>query len=445
MKISLPEGVELTPTLIQKILQMNSVERARVENLYNYYRGQTKILQRTVSDSTKPNNKIANPFPAYITNTLSGYFAGEPITYKSMDEAYVDELNLILNYNDASFVDMELARSASICGTAYELHYVDEEGMPRFTFINPLEMIVVYDSTVENHILYAIRVIPQFDIQKNQQYYDVYIYDKEKIRQYKAGAMLSNLTFVDEISHFYGKVPVVVYQNNNDNLGDFELVIPLIDAYDAIESDTLNDYEAFVDAFLILKGLTADADDIAQMKENRTLLLDNDADADWLIKQESGNTTEQMKQRIVADIHKFSCCPDLTDKEFAGNASGVAIKYKLLGTEDVVSTKERYYKRGALRRLELITNILNLKGNAYDYRSVEIIFTRALPTNETEMADVISKLSGIVSTETLLSLLPFIENTKQEMERLEAEKEQNPFYNLPLEMEEVEENEDEEE
>lgn len=444
MKLTLPLDTPLSEDLVRKILQMNAAERGRIEELYDYYRGKTKILRRTVADPTKPNNKIVNPFPAYITNTLSGYFMGEPITYKSEDEAQIDELNMIVSYNDGSFVDMELARGASICGTSFELHYVDEEGQPRFVQVNPLEVIPVYDDTIENNLLYVIRVIPQFNIAKQQDYFDVYIYDDKTIKHYKSGVALTSFELLDEMPHFYGEVPWVIYHNNNEDLGDFELVKSLIDAYDSIESDTLNDFEAFVDAYLVLKGMTADADDIAQMKENRTLLLDNDADADWLIKQESGNTVEDMKNRIVSDIHKFSCCPDLTDKEFAGNASGVAIKYKLIGTEDVVSTKERYFKKGIQRRLELITNILNLKGNSYDYRAIEVVFTRALPTNETEIADTINKLSGIVSTETLLSLLPFVEDVEAEMNRLEEQKERNPFYNLPLEMnEEDEENEDE--
>ena len=53
-----------------------------------------------------------------------------------------------------------------------------------------------------------------------------------------------------------------------------------------------------------------------------------------------------LKKAIKDDIHEFSKVPCLTDENFVGNASGVAMKYKLLGFEGLGKTKERYFKRG---------------------------------------------------------------------------------------------------
>ena len=69
----------------------------------------------------------------------------------------------------------------------------------------------------------------------------------------------------------------------------------------------------------------------------------------------------------------------------------------------------------------------------YDWRSIEINYTRNLPTNVNEMADVVQKLSGTVSTPTLLAQLPFITDVEAEMERLQEDRERNPFYNLEIE------------
>ena len=55
---------------------------------------------------------------------------------------------------------------------------------------------------------------------------------------------------------------------------------------------------------------------------------------------------ENMKNRFNDEIHKFSSTPDLSDDFFSGNASGVAIKYKLYGTETLTAVKERYFKKG---------------------------------------------------------------------------------------------------
>jgi hypothetical protein len=39
-----------------------------------------------MKDKAKPNNKIANAYASYITDTLVGYFIGEPISYTSNDD-----------------------------------------------------------------------------------------------------------------------------------------------------------------------------------------------------------------------------------------------------------------------------------------------------------------------------------------------------------------------
>ena len=164
--------------------------------------------------------------------------------------------------------------------------------------------------------------------------------------------------------------------------------------------------------------------------------MDEGTSAEWLIKDTSDNNIENIKNRIDADIHKFAKCPNLADKEFASNASGVAIKFKLLGTENKVSIKERKFKRGLQQRLELLANIKGVLANGFDWRSIDIIFTRNIPANDVDIANMVNTLSGIVSEETLLAQIPFVEDVAGEIERLDKEKEKdkenNPFFQSDL-------------
>ena len=87
MKFNLSIDTELNTTVLKKILEKDKADTARYIKLENYYRGQhTAILSKKVSNSAAPNNKIVNPYPSYIVDTLSGYMVGEPITYSSTDE-----------------------------------------------------------------------------------------------------------------------------------------------------------------------------------------------------------------------------------------------------------------------------------------------------------------------------------------------------------------------
>lgn len=188
-------------------------------------------------------------------------------------------------------------------------------------------------------------------------------------------------------------------------------------------------------------GYTAEPEDIAKMKQQRVLLMDNDSKAEWLVKKGDSQGVETTKERIERDIHKFSKTPNSNDKNFGGNTSGVAMKYKLLGTENIASIKERKFKKGLQRRLELISNILKtLSRPSFDWLGVDITFTRNIPINEDDVSAMVKNLNGIVSKQTLVAQLPFVEDPEQEMKQLNDEIKQSIFYANPqLELNQEEE------
>ena len=181
------------------------------------------------------------------------------------------------------------------------------------------------------------------------------------------------------------------------------------------------------------------------MKNNRTLLVDGDGDASFLTKTVSDTYIQNMLNRLTNDFHKLTGTPNLTDESFAGNASGVALSYKMFGLEKQMNKKESKWRRSIQRMLELIVNVLNMRGQNIDYRNYKITFTRALPQNVTEIAQMVTSLNGIVSNETLLSLLPFIEKPKEELDRVNSEKEAAfETYSFPMTDEPVTDDENEE-
>ena len=387
-----------------------------------------------MKDPSKPNNKIANAYASYITDTLVGYFIGEPISYTSNDDNLLQDLSMIFEYNDEADENAELAKNASVYGVAYEMLYLSEEDkMIRFKSLNPKEIIPIFDKTVEQNLMAVIRYYDDYDVVEDKTFTIVEVIDNANVRRYK---MDTSFLLLEEYPHYFGMVPVAIYKNNEEERGDFEAVISLIDAYDKMESDTLNDFEYFVDAYLALYGFTAEAEDVAKMKENRILLMDEGTSAEWLIKQTSDVYVENMKNRLDADIHKFAKCPNMSDKEFASNASGVAIKFKLLGTENLVSIKERKFKRGLQQRLELMSMISGVLRESFDWRAIDIIFTRNVPSNDSDIANMVNTLKDIVSEETLLAQIPFVENVQDELERLKQEREENkelnPFFSTGL-------------
>ena len=416
----LDANTKLTPLMIQRYIQKHRQEEQHLEMLYDYYKGNTAITKRTMIDPSKPNNRIVNPYATYISDTFTGYFLGEPVTYNcGENEELLERITDLFNYNDEAAVNAELAKDASIFGVAYELLYTDENADIRFRKIDPIKAIPIYDNTLEEDLLYFIRYYDNVDIMTDRKTTYVEVYSRDSICYYKDD---SGFMLLEERPHAFKAVPINVYQNNQEELGDYENVISLIDAYDAITSDSINEFNYFSDCYLALYGMSGtEAEDIAAMKEQRVMLLETDARAEWLTKQINDTYVENLKNRLDTQIHKFSRCPAMTDDNFAANASGVAMKYKLMGIETATSKKERAFKKALQRRIELICNIFGVMGSDYDYMDIQPTFTRNIPANLVEVADVVSKVGHLLSEETQISLLPIDVNPDQEKARKEAE------------------------
>jgi SPP1 family phage portal protein len=326
--------------------------------------------------------------------------------------------------------------------------YVDEESKPKAAALNPKEAFVVYDDTVEHRPMFGVRWMDKFDEKGKKTGVTVYVHTKNEEQVYE-GKTIQALAAVENKgkTHQFGGVPVVEFWNNAQERGDFEPVLSLIEAYDVLESDRVNDKQQFTDAVLLLTGCTLageedeavveeeDGEEVKTKRDPRTpaqrlleektlSLPDTEAKAEWLVKKSDESGAETLKNALKSDIHKMSMIPDMTDEHFAANASGVAMRYKLLGLEQLTMTKERWFREGLRARLRLFAHFLSVlaKGNL-DPDSVKITFTRSLPVNETEIAAMVAQLSGIAPQKTLLGQLPFIEDVDEAVAELEAEKE----------------------
>lgn len=403
--------------------------------MQKYYVGKHDIINRKFNDSSKPNQKLVNPFGKQITDQLTSYFVGKPVRYTAEKENkdYLERLQFILDINNESAHNSELAKTSSIHGVAYELLWVNDKGIPQFSQVPINEMFVVYDNKLDAQPLMAVRHYGMYNYITETEDILVEIYTKNAVYKFIKGKD----GYVEQSveAHYFGEVPVVAYFNNADGLGDWQVVTPLIDAYDNMQSNSANDFEYFSDAYLVVKGMMeTEAEDIAEMKNNRVMLLSEESDAEWLVKQTDFTSIDGFKTRIKDDIYSFSGTLDMSEIANVSNISGVAIQYKLLSTEALTSNKERQFRKSLHKRLELITAILNLQGHSFTHTDIEIQFIRNIPRNIQESIQLVSQLYGTVSHKTLLSQLPFINDAEYELNLLRQEKlnEVSDEYEFPL-------------
>lgn len=418
--------------ILSLITKHHSMITGKVKNK-KYYDGKHDILSRK-REKNAPNNKVVCNHAKDISDTATGYFMGNSITYANTADADIEPLLTAFDKANIDDVDFENAMDSSIMGVGYEYVYAKEdESTPTSKNISALSTFIIYDDTIEENELAGVYYYPK----KN---------DAEDIVQWVATVVTANYKYVLYIentpdvpqnvteepeAHFFGEVPIIEYLNNKDGIGDFEQQIPLIDAYNKLMSDRVNDKEQFVDAILVMYGaiLGDDEEETTEahkkLNEEKLLELPADAKAEYLTRQMEEAGVEILRKAIKEDIYTFSHVPNLSDENFVGNSSGVAMEYKLLGLEMITKVKERNYKKGLRKRIRLYCNYLGMKEIALEAGSIVASFSRSLPKNLQELAGVIYNLKDIVSAETLLKLLPFVEDPDNEIEKVREQADEN--------------------
>lgn len=439
-RIKLADDISVTPEVIDYCLKKFRRHQRRLSTLEKYYQNETAIQGRVMEDPEKPNNKISHSFGKYITKIATAYFMGYGVKYEvdSPDEAYKtaykQALDDILDSNMTKIKHFEEAKEMSKRGISYELLFINPEGKLKTQYYQADEMIPVFSQTPENFLTMVLRpyTLTSIDGRSNDvEYVDVYtrLYVYNFVRRRGGQWQLQ-----EKFSHNFSDVPVIIRMNNAELKGDYEDVIPQIDTYDKAVSDTSNNLDYFSDAYLVFEGiddLNAEDDDGNElsasdsakvMKENRTIFAPTGCKPGFITKDADDTAAENHKNRTFKDIFFLSQVPNLTDEEFAGNLSGVAIKYKLFGLEELSIEKETYFRSSETKKVRLITEYINdLKNTKYDWRDVKLSFDRSAVANTYEAAQTINLLRDILSDRTLIGMYPEIDNPDEELKQRQKE------------------------
>lgn len=423
MKYTLPKDTKISATVIKNAIEYNEKRRARFDLLDRYYIGDQNILHREKPD-TLHNNRVMVNHAKYIVDTNVGYLLGNPVEYQATDKYKIDDVLDAYKKQTMNDTDSEIAKNCAIFGLQYEYIFSNEDANPESALLDVRNTIITYDNTIKHKKLFAINYRPQFlkSTDTKPDHYDVMVVDNSSVKNYTLKEDI--LTLVDDNPHVFKDVPIIKYLNNKDCLGDFETVISLIDAYNIIQSDRVNDREQLVDAILCFYGVKFTEEQMIELKEHRMISnIPLDGKIEYLIKTLNESDTDVLRKNIENDIHKISMTPNLADENFANNSSGVAISYKLLAFDQNIKNKERYFERGLMERFRLYNNFLNTKSSMplIPIEEVDAIFKRNLPRNDYETSQMIMNLIGTVDKELLVSQLSFVRDSKETVELAKTE------------------------
>ena len=411
----LPKDTVMSPELLAEyITKHKMLVNTYYQKFKNAYENKYEIYDLPDKDLHKPDNRISVNFAKYIVDTFNGFFIGNPIKISADEKGVNDYIQFIDRYSDQDDNNAELSKICSIYGHGYEMYYNDD-GQIAITYLNPTEAFIIYDESIVEKPLFFVR----------------YYKDYKNIERgsWSDGGFIQyfhnngSYVFDDYYLHGFDGVPATEYVENAERTSIFDSALPMINAYNKAISEKANDVDYFADAYLKIIGALVDDEDVCKIKNNRILNLTQSAQdviVDFMEKPNADTTQENLIERLEKLIFQISMVANISDENF-GTSSGIALKYKLLSMANLAKTKERKFTSGMNRRYKIIFSnpLSGMKSDSWigiDYK-----FTFNLPANTLEEVQMASQLEGVVSNETKLSVLSFVDDVKSEIEKMKQE------------------------
>ena len=254
--------------VLRKALITHWSNKADMEYLYAYYKGRQPVLNRQKEVRPEIKNTVVENRANEIVSFKVGYLMGEPIQYvsRSDSKSVADKITTLNGYclsEDKAAKDKELADWFHICGTAYRMVLPDsvferesDEAPFEIYTLDPRFAFVVYANSIGEPPVMGVKYIQRSD---GAVIYS--IYTKDRYFEVENQSMI-----VREEAQSLG-IPIIEYPANNARLGAFEIVLPLLDAINTVDSNRLDGVEQFVQALMLFHNVDIFGDDFAKLRD----------------------------------------------------------------------------------------------------------------------------------------------------------------------------------
>lgn len=383
------------------------------EKILSYYKGNTDA-KKDYKTTDRSNLFISNNYLKKFVKEEVSYSVGNAISYTSKGDNVkgIESLNEVLE-NISENHDIEGFKNMLLYGLGFEITYINQRGDLGLRLVAPTNGYATYDE--EGNILSFIH------------YY--LIGNEERLTYYDKDIILKldkELNVLEEVVNVFEGVPVSVARLSDLGWEDtlYSDIKGLQDALETNMSDITNEISDFRNAYMVLRGLQLDDSNVDGFKKNSILEIPtSDGGAEWLIKNINDTFIQNTIKTLKQQLYELTSHINHNDIEQTSNASGVALKSKLISLMQRCVYNQNAYNELLKNRLWLIQDYLEKKKGAttFDWKDIKITYTPCIPSDDLQTAQMIQMLDGKVSKSTLLTLLSFVENAEEEAAKLRTE------------------------
>lgn len=397
----------ITPDNVIQVLRDAIIEhmsnRADIDYLYRYYRGEQPILRRQKDKRPEICNKIIENRANEIVTFKTGYLCGEPIQYVSRGSTE-DVSEDISRLNDAMLLcgkparDKELAEWMYICGTGYRMVLSNTEiintrivpslskGQPvddlddapfEIYTLDPRNAFVVYHSDVSEKPLMAVKFVERKD---NTKVYSVYT--EEYYFEINGNHGIHTLSLENIKKRSNPIIPIIEYPLNNARLGAFESVLSILDAINTVQSNRVDGVEQFIQSLLVLYNADISEEDAKAIREAGLIKLksfgDNKADVKVIAEQLDQQQTQTLVDYMYQTVLNIVGMPNRNGgRSTSDTGAAVIMRDGWESAEARAKSDELMFKESERKMLKLVLAIMRgTVGTSLRLSDIEIKFTR---------------------------------------------------------------------
>ena len=401
---------------------------------------------RNFFNPNRSNHHTVNGFHRLLVDQKVSYLLGRSPVIKAVspDREKGDMLERIIEdrcTDEFKTVIQELLTGASNKGFETIHVYYDEKGSLRYVIVPSQEVIPIYDSRYENELEQLIRYYDTIVVRNGQKYTrkrvewwtkdDVTYYVEDDSRNFIIDTSMKHnpsphwwgISIEDGYektreAHGWGRVPFIILKNNSKGTTDLEGIKGLIDAYDIISSEGVNNITDLVELYWVIQGYGGEtASAIAKKLQINKAVHINDNGGAVEAKQiqlDVSGRLEFMKM-LRRDIFQFGQGVDIDMDRLGNSPSGVSLRYQYTLLDLKADSVSSRLKKAIKELLSYIVFDYNIKnGTDFNYEDLRISFKKNMITNDYETVQMIEMSRDILSKETLLSVHPFVEEIGSE-------------------------------
>ena len=386
--------------VLRKALSLHWANKAEMDYLYKYYRGDQPILTRTKEVRPEICNRVAENRANEIVSFKVGYLMGEPVQYVSRGDdesvaACVTRLNDYVSSEDKASKDKELAEWSHICGTSYRMvlpdknaNLEDEDEAPFEIYtLDPRYCFVVYCNCLGEPAVMSVKFVEREDgvlysVYTRNQYFE--IKDEDLI--------------VREEPQVLG-IPIIEYPMNNARLGAFEVVLPLLDAINNVDSNRLDGVEQFIQALMLFHNVDISSEDYAKLRQEGAIKFKDidpqlKAEIEYLTAELNQSQTQALLDHLYNTVLTICGMPNRNGgSSTSDTGSAVIMRDGWSAAEARAKDSELMFKKSEKEFLKLVLRICrDLSHLDLKLSNLEIRFTRRNYENIQEKANVLTSM-----------------------------------------------------